>query len=715
MSLPEDKDEASKEGGSKSSGRNRPDTEPLVETTTKIELSEHEELVIEEPSLGIDPQALISDLLIEESSEVGNVPEPPLRTDSNTSPVNRDHLNFLNQADALETIDDLDLEEKFREQLEGLLQKGEETARLDLDVLNSDDDEADRAVSPNEPTGQINIKLAELQRSEDNAFRTETNRAKHEDGGLVVFNQELVNPSQTDFASEVIFETGEYVRPKLDEDEFADRVPSVGGVFGPYRLLGCLAVGGMAEIFMAIRRDDPDMTPLALKRIRKHRTSDNDSITMFQEEGKICLALSHPNIVNYRDFDVLDGVPYLVMDFIEGMDLQSLADHCNMSSRAIVEVGLSVSQALGYAHSLTNEKNEPRKLVHRDVSPQNILIDRRGTVKLVDFGIARFEGRSFQTGVGPRRGKLGYMAPEQLNYEHPVDLRADLFSLGLVLSEMFLGKNLMPNGPLVAGDLSRTIRSSLIGLADELPEELINIITRMASFKVEQRPWSAQEVVDVLSKLLPKMDTKQRTLSDYGKSIVANKVLPADVTIRNLIQGIRDSKRPDEDTKLNDSLDLEEAEVRALLREAAKASEDLTQSGDIQPSPIDSGPSRVLQEAQAIQASPVPSLTSRPSEEPQPIKPSPITTSPPRASEEPQLIQASPVQDHPANTESTSMDESIASAEGLLPAAKPTISRRLPVDDRSAKAESNSTSYGIIIASLIVLALSLTYFILFQG
>ena len=695
MSLPEDKAKESNEGSQQSPTRSRPDTEPLAATTTRIELNGQSDpgKALEQSPPPIDPKALISDLLIEESSDVAYAPEALLRTDSNTVPVNRDHLSFLSQADALETIDDLDLEEKFRDQIESLMQKGEETARLDLEALSSDnhDELLNKTVSPTEATGQIDMGLGTAHPSESDSYRTETNRAKRDSGQLVVFNQELINSVDAAEKSEVIFETGEYVRPQLDEDEFADQVPSVGGVFGPYRLLGCLAVGGMAEIFMAVRRDDPELTPLALKRIRKHRTTDDDSIKMFQEEGKICLALSHPNIVNYRDFDVLDGVPYLVMDFIEGMNLQTLSTHCSISSRGIVEVGLSVSQALEYAHALTNEKNEPWKLVHRDVSPQNILIDRRGTVKLVDFGIARFEGRSFHTGVGPRRGKLAYMAPEQLNYEHPVDLRADLFSLGLVLAEMLLGKNLMPNGPLVAGDLTRVIRSSLMEVPDSLPEDLIDIITRMTCFKPEKRPWSAQEVTEVFKAVLPKFDQQQESLPDYGKTIVASKVLPADVTVRNLLQGIRDSKRPEEDTKLNDSLDLEEAEVRALLQEAAKAGESNV-------------PDQHLQTPAAVPPVATPPEEAQPSSSHESLSPQ---------------ASAAPSQPDKIETLSENENEPVTSVEDIgsdfSPASKPTELSSAPVQNTAPKLESESPSYGIITVLLIVVVLLVAYFLFLPG
>ena len=111
-------------------------------------------------------------------------------------------------------------------------------------------------------------------------------------------------------------------------------------------------------------------------------------------------------------------------------------------------MGLDVARALAYAHALTNETGKPLKIVHRDVSPQNILISRDGQIKLADFGIARFEGRSYETGFGPVRGKLGYIAPEQLTYDRPVDFRADLFALGAVMTETLLGRSFYAGRPL---------------------------------------------------------------------------------------------------------------------------------------------------------------------------------------------------------------------------------------------------------------------------
>jgi serine/threonine protein kinase len=343
------------------------------------------------------------------------------------------------------------------------------------------------------------------------------------------------------------FDSGEYARPVAEvSDSFSAFVPAVGGVFGPYRLLGQIAQGGMAEIYLALHGVETESEPCVIKRIHPSRIDDLDCRRLFEEEGRICHSLNHANIVRHSDYGIIDDIPYLAMEFVDGVDLAQLASEVILSQRAIVETAIGVAKALAYAHALTNSEGKPLRIVHRDISPQNILISRDGEIKLADFGIARFEGRAFQTGVGSVRGKLGYMAAEQLSYDRPIDYRADIFALGAVVIELLLGRSLMPKGPLLAGDLGPEIEKSLMSLALPVSPRFKKLLIWMCEYEPEARPWSATEVVSELTLILNAL-LGQSSIKHFGRTYIAQCIPSSEVVIRNLQQGI--NERPQKPAK----------------------------------------------------------------------------------------------------------------------------------------------------------------------
>ena len=336
------------------------------------------------------------------------------------------------------------------------------------------------------------------------------------------------------------FDSGEYARPVAEvSDSFSALIPAVGGVFGPYRLLGQIAQGGMAEIYLALHGVETESEPCVIKRIHPSRIDDLDCRRLFEEEGRICHSLNHANIVRHSDCGIIDDIPYLAMEFIDGVDLAQLSSEVILSQRAIVETAIGVAKALAYAHALTNSEGKPLRIVHRDISPQNILISRDGEIKLADFGIARFEGRAFQTGVGSVRGKLGYMAAEQLSYDRPIDYRADIFALGAVVIELLLGRSLMPKGPLLAGDLGPEIEKSLMSLTLPVSPRFKKLLIWMCEYEPEARPWSATEVVSELTFILNDL-LGQSSIKDFARTYIAQCIPSAEVVIRNLLQGINE-------------------------------------------------------------------------------------------------------------------------------------------------------------------------------
>ncbi|MCU0673882.1 MAG: protein kinase [Myxococcota bacterium] len=223
----------------------------------------------------------------------------------------------------------------------------------------------------------------------------------------------------------------------------ADLLPVIG-TFGPYDILGRLAVGGMAEVLLA-RPHGGTGRPIVVKKILAHFADDDDFRAMFEDEAKLGLLLDHPHIARCTDHGSVGGQAYLEMEWIDGVPLGRLIrrarDLGGVSDRVAVTIAAQVADALDHAHRLCDETGRALQLVHRDVSPHNVMISYDGDVKLLDFGIAKAEARQHETRAGVVKGKFAYMAPEQVRGEK-IDARADVFALGVVLFEALIGKSL---------------------------------------------------------------------------------------------------------------------------------------------------------------------------------------------------------------------------------------------------------------------------------
>jgi hypothetical protein len=205
---------------------------------------------------------------------------------------------------------------------------------------------------------------------------------------------------------------------------------------GPFAVFARLGVGGMGEVFRARRADAvPDEPDVALKLIRGEHAADPHLRGLFLREAQIGALLHHPNVVELREVGEVDGIPYLAMEYVDGVSLDRLLDR-PLSVAGAARVALSIAAALEYIHRL-DDGGRPLRLIHRDVSPANVLIGRDGGVKLGDFGIAKLAGASL-TRTNEVKGKRSYMAPEQLE-GGAIDHRADLFSLGALLHRVAHG------------------------------------------------------------------------------------------------------------------------------------------------------------------------------------------------------------------------------------------------------------------------------------
>jgi serine/threonine-protein kinase len=216
---------------------------------------------------------------------------------------------------------------------------------------------------------------------------------------------------------------------------------------GRYQLLSRLAVGGMAEVYLARQGELSGFkTLVVVKKVLPHLALKPDFINMFLDEARIASMLDHPNVVRINEVGRTDTEYFLAMELVQGKALAALLQQSERAKTPLPHAlgALIVANAaagLHYAHQLTDASGALLHLVHRDVSPQNIMVSFEGSVKVIDFGIARALGRLGDTSSGSLKGKLGYMAPEQARGE-AIDARADIFSLGVVLWECVAGRRL---------------------------------------------------------------------------------------------------------------------------------------------------------------------------------------------------------------------------------------------------------------------------------
>jgi serine/threonine protein kinase len=210
-----------------------------------------------------------------------------------------------------------------------------------------------------------------------------------------------------------------------------------------YEIVGRIASGGMAEIYLArMQTANGQYRECALKRLMPELQSDQEFVQMFYDEANIASQLTHPNVVDIFELGELDGSLFISMELLRGVNLRDLLAHLHARNETIpipiaCRIACNALDALDYAHRFTDPNGRRLNVVHRDVSPQNIIVTFDGTVKLVDFGVAKAEGRLHQTRAGLIKGKFAYMSPEQVS-GGAVDGRSDIFALAEVFYEMLL-------------------------------------------------------------------------------------------------------------------------------------------------------------------------------------------------------------------------------------------------------------------------------------
>ncbi|MCB0326400.1 MAG: protein kinase [Bdellovibrionales bacterium] len=285
--------------------------------------------------------------------------------------------------------------------------------------------------------------------------------------------------------------------------------------FGKYILTKRIAVGGMAEVFKAKLQGAKGFEKtLALKKILPEYSSDEEFLTMFIDEARISSSLAHPNIVQVFDFGEFGHQFYLAMEYIDGSNLKNLffknlrSGH-QLKKETVYYIIQKMASALEYAHNVQLEDHDQMlHLVHRDVSPQNILISRLGEVKITDFGIAKAAIKLSQTQPGKIQGKYSYMSPEQA-LGKKIDHRSDIFSLGIIFYELLSNRKVYGSSDTVKRYKQATKAEipRIGGILDQLPSQIDELITKMLSPKPEDRPQSCGEIVALLSEFLSSHST----------------------------------------------------------------------------------------------------------------------------------------------------------------------------------------------------------------
>ncbi len=297
-----------------------------------------------------------------------------------------------------------------------------------------------------------------------------------------------------------------------------------GQILGDYTLIERIAVGGMAEVWKARRRGVEGFEKIvAIKRILAHLTDSPELVSMLIDEAKLAARLSNPNIVQIYDLGKVEDDFFIAMEYVDGTDLRT-ALKAGREHDLPMPVGVAImataqlARALDYAHRLKGDDQRELGLIHRDVSPQNVLISNEGDIKLCDFGIAKAVTSVGHTQMGALKGKLQYMSPEQA-WGKKLDARSDIFSLGAVLFEVLTGTKLFSGDSEIGVlDAVRDCRiTSPRAIDPDIPEEAERIVLRALAKVPEDRYQSAGALAAELEALLSSMPTKvtQAELAAY--------------------------------------------------------------------------------------------------------------------------------------------------------------------------------------------------------
>lgn len=274
--------------------------------------------------------------------------------------------------------------------------------------------------------------------------------------------------------------------------------------FGRYELLERIDVGGMAEVFRAVQRGAAGFERVvAVKRILPYIAENEEMRTMFVQEAKLAVQLNHPNIAQTFDLGQVDDHYFIAMEFVDGHSVQSLLlrfeeRRRTMPEDAVCHVVCEIAEALHYAHFAEDVSGRALGIIHRDVSPHNVLVSFAGEVKVIDFGLAKAANRASQTKDGVVKGKLAYLSPEQAHGQ-VIDRRSDVFSLGICFWEMLTGRRAFKRDDDRETVLAiRAGNIEPVNLYADVSEELAAIVSRALAVDMNARYGTARELREAL-------------------------------------------------------------------------------------------------------------------------------------------------------------------------------------------------------------------------
>ncbi len=283
-------------------------------------------------------------------------------------------------------------------------------------------------------------------------------------------------------------------------------VDSLGG----YTIIELLARGGMAEVYLASTSSDISLRKhVAIKKILRQYNQSGDFLSMFHDEAKVAIQLRHKNIVAVYDFGIDRGHPFLVMEYVPGQSLLALKNKLlerrhYLPLEHTLYLIKEIASGLAYAHSLKDfETGVPLNLIHRDITPQNILFGTNGDVKIIDFGVAHSDLNTTATQFGVIKGKYGYLSPEQLELI-ALDARSDLFNLGIIFFELLYNKKLFQFSSEVEffAQLRAFKPTQELFAERELHPQVIEVLTRLLQPNRDDRYPSALNALEDLTMTL---------------------------------------------------------------------------------------------------------------------------------------------------------------------------------------------------------------------
>jgi len=307
------------------------------------------------------------------------------------------------------------------------------------------------------------------------------------------------------------------------------KTPAAPIQFGKYQLVERLGQGGMAEVWRAkIVGPAGFERTVVVKRILPHRVDDAAHLQMFEREARLSARLNHSNVVQVFELGRVEDEYFLAMEYVEGHNLADiLRRHGERGELPAPGFGAyatrEVARALAYAHGLTDDNGQPLRVVHRDVSPSNVMLAVDGAVKLLDFGIAKAlddPGEQSQTRTGELKGKFGYMSPELLE-GHAVDHRVDLWATGVMLHELLTGRRLFKGvTEVMTIDL---VRAGVVpppsSVNRAVPPELDRICLRALSKRIEDRYQRAEELAHDLDRVVRELDWGAGRAAELAKAL----------------------------------------------------------------------------------------------------------------------------------------------------------------------------------------------------